>query len=168
MDKNKEIATLGAGCFWGVEALFQKLEGVVSTRVGYCGRELENPTYQDICTGQTGHAEVIEIIFDNTIISFSEILNYFWRLHDPTTLNAQGADFGTQYRSVIFFHNDEQKNTALVSMIAREESGLYKNPIVTEITSIQKFYEAEDYHQAYYQKKYQGGEGQICHFLRNK
>lgn len=163
-----EIATLGAGCFWGVEALFQKLDGIKSTRVGYCGGDLENPTYQDICTGSTGHAEVIEVTFDNELISYSDILNYFWRLHDPTTLNSQGADHGTQYRSVIFYHNEEQKELAHKSKDERNSSGLHDDPIVTEITKIQTFYPAEEYHQSYYQKKYQGGEGQICHYLRAK
>ena len=161
-------ATFGAGCFWGVEELFSRLDGVREAISGYSGGNLENPTYQDICTGTTGHAEVVRIHYDPELISFEELVDYFFRLHDPTTLNKQGMDHGTQYRSVIFYHNDEQKETAQKVMSKREESGLYSDPIVTELSPVEKFYPAEDYHQDYYLKKYNGATGPICHFLRPK
>ena len=142
-----EEAIVGAGCFWGVEELFSRLDGVKDVISGYTGGELDNPTYKDICTGRTGHAEVVKISFDSEIISFSEILNYFWRLHDPTTLNSQGYDTGTQYRSVIFYLNDEQKKLAQESKEKRNNSGLHSRPIVTEITPAETFYPAEEYHQ---------------------
>lgn len=161
-----EFATLGAGCFWGVEELFSRLEGVKDVVSGYSGGELENPTYEDICTGTTGHAEVVRVEFDPEQIDFKDILNYFWRIHDPTTLNAQGFDMGTQYRSVIFYHSEDQKKTAIWSRAKRDNSGLHESPIVTVITPAEKFYPAEEYHQDYYQKKYNGADGPICHFLR--
>ena len=163
-----EQAIVGAGCFWGVEELFSRLEGVKDVVSGYTGGELTNPTYQDICTGSSGHAEVVKISYDSEVTSFLDILNYFWRLHDPTTLNAQGYDTGTQYRSVIFYLNEEQKTLAEDSKKSRNNSGLHSSPIVTEITPAEVFYPAEEYHQDYYQKKYQGGNGAICHFLRDK
>ena len=146
----KEIATLGAGCFWCVEAVFQDLKGVTSVTPGYTGGQLENPTYEDVCTGLTGHAEVAQIEFDPQDISFAEILEVFWLSHDPTTLNRQGNDVGSQYRSVIFYSSEEQKETALASKKEIEARGIYDNPIVTEIAELGKFYIAEDYHHNYF------------------
>lgn len=165
---SREIATFGAGCFWGVEELFSRLEGVIEAVSGYTGGSLKDPTYQDICTGTTGHAEVVQIIFDPEVISYLDLLNYFWRLHDPTTLNRQGYDSGTQYRSVIYYHNEQQQSEAITSRDERETSGLVDGPIVTEISAVEHFYKAEEYHQDYYQKKYEGSTGPICHFLRDK
>lgn len=144
-----ETATLGAGCFWCVEAVFQELKGVTKVESGYSGGHLEDPSYRAICTGTTGHAEVCQIHFDPKLISYSEILEVFWTTHDPTTLNRQGADVGTQYRSVIFYHSPEQKEIAekSKSTVATE---IWDNPIVTEISPVQKFYKAEDYHQDYF------------------
>ncbi len=148
----KEIATFGAGCFWGVEATFRKVKGVISTRVGYTGGHFENPTYEDVCSHKTGHAEAVEIIYDPSIISYEELLERFWKIHDPTTLNRQSWDVGTQYRSAIFYHNDEQKAEALASKEEMEKSGIYKKKIVTQIVPATKFYEAEEYHQQYNEK----------------
>ena len=147
--EGQEVATLGAGCFWCVEAVFQELKGVSSVVSGYMGGEIKNPTYKDICTGKTGHAEVAQVTFDPTVITFEEVLEVFWSTHDPTTLNRQGADRGTQYRSAIFYHSDTQKQAAEKSKteVAPE---LWDDPIVTEITEASVFYEAEDYHQNYY------------------
>jgi peptide-methionine (S)-S-oxide reductase len=145
-----ETATLGGGCFWCVEAVFQDLKGVQQVVSGYTGGTVDNPTYQQVCTGATGHAEVVQITFDPQIISFEDILYVFWRTHDPTTLNRQGADVGTQYRSVIFYHNEEQKAIAEKSKRETNASGLWPNPIVTEIAPLRDFYEAEAYHQNYY------------------
>lgn len=161
-----EFATFGAGCFWGVEELFSRLNGVKDVVSGYTGGELANPTYEDICTGTTGHAEVVRIEFDPNIIEYKDLLNFFWRIHDPTTLNSQGYDNGTQYRSVIFYHSQEQQEIAITSKAQRDSSGLHEDVIVTQIIPAEKFYPAEDYHQDYYQKKYQGATGPICHFLR--
>lgn len=161
-------ATFGAGCFWGVEELFSRLDGVREAISGYSGGSLDNPTYEDICTGTTGHAEVVRLHYDPELITYEELVDYFFRLHDPTTLNRQGADHGTQYRSVIFYHNEEQKNIANNIIDEREASGIYGNPIVTEVSPVEKFYPAEDYHQDYYLKKYNGAPGPICHFLRPK
>lgn len=149
---NMEIATFGAGCFWGVEAAFRKVKGVESTTVGYMGGSLENPTYKDVCTGKTGHAEVVQVEFDPDVVSYEELLNVFWEIHDPTQLNRQGPDFGTQYRSVIFFHNEEQKKLAISSKEQLQRSGIYESPIMTEITSATTFYRAEEYHQRYHEK----------------
>lgn len=168
LDLFYETACFGAGCFWGVESLFLRLPGVVHSISGYMGGELSNPSYQDICTGETGHAEVVRIIYDKDIVSFSELTNYFWRLHDPTTLNFQGPDHGTQYRSVIFFYNEQQQRLAKDSMELRDKTGLHEGPIVTEIAKAEIFYPAEEYHQDYYNKKYQGQNGQICHFLKDE
>lgn len=150
MTKKYETAVLGAGCFWCVEAVFQSLKGVEKVESGYSGGTTKNPTYQEVCTGTTGHAEVARITFDPEVISFSQLLDVFWHTHDPTTLNRQGADIGTQYRSAIFFVNEEQKKTAEESKKKTEESGLWDAPIVTEITPFTEFYVAEDYHQNYY------------------
>lgn len=148
--KNTEIATLGSGCFWCTEAIFQELKGVEKVESGYMGGELKNPTYKDICTGETGHAEVCQITFDPEIISFTELLEVFWQVHNPTTLNRQGADVGTQYRSAIFYHNKEQKKIAKELLEELDKLEAYNDPIVTEITEAEKFYKAENYHQDYY------------------
>ncbi|MFP4655520.1 MAG: peptide-methionine (S)-S-oxide reductase MsrA [Methanohalobium sp.] len=147
-----EKATFAAGCFWGVEAAFRQIEGVVSTRVGYTGGKWENPTYKDVCTGKTGHAEAVEITFDSSIVSYDKLLDVFWKIHEPTTLNRQGPDIGTQYRSAIFYHNGEQKKKAFESKKRLQTSGKYKNEIVTEIVPASEFYEAEEYHQRYFEK----------------
>lgn len=144
-------ATFGGGCFWCVEAVFKDLKGVERVVAGYEGGNTENPTYKEVCTGTTGHAEVIEISFDPVVISFEELLYVFWRAHDPTTLNRQGADRGIQYRSVIFYHDDEQKAIAQKSLAETDRSGLWPNPIVTEIAAHTVFYPAEDYHQNYFE-----------------
>ena len=145
-----ETATLGAGCFWCVEAVFQSLKGVDTVVSGYAGGTLENPTYQQVCGGNTGHAEAVQITFDPAVISFEELLYVFWRTHDPTTLNRQGHDVGTAYRSVIFYHDDTQKQTAETSRETTQASGLWPDPIVTEITTFTNFYPGEDSHQNYY------------------
>jgi len=147
-----ELATLGAGCFWCVEAVFQRIDGVVSVFTGYAGGESENPTYDEVCRGSTGHAEVAQIAFDPVKVSFEKILDVFWHSHDPTTLNRQGADIGTQYRSAIFTHDDGQREIAEQSKAAAEASGLFNDPIMTEITPLEKFYAAESYHQDYYDR----------------
>ncbi len=146
-------ATFGAGCFWGVEAAYRQLPGVLSTRVGYLGGTMENPTYRDVCSGRTGHAEVVEVTYDADRLTYDDMLTVFWDNHNPTTLNRQGPDIGTQYRSAIFYHDDQQKEAAFASKEERENSGKYRNPIVTEITPATTFYEAEDYHQQYLEKR---------------
>ena len=143
-------ATFGAGCFWCVEAVFQGLEGVESVVSGYSGGSVENPTYEQVCTGTTGHAEVCRISYDPKKISYARLLEVFWQTHDPTTLNRQGADIGTQYRSVIFYHTEDQRRTAEQSKKALGDSGIWKNPVVTEISPLGAFYKAENYHQDYY------------------
>ena len=150
MSNQLKTATLGAGCFWCIEAVFQNLKGVESVVSGYTGGRVENPTYEQICTGTTGHAEVAQIIFDPAVISFEDLLYVFWRTHDPTTLNRQGADVGTQYRSAIFFDSEEQKKIAEKSKAKTDASDLWPEPIVTEISQLDKFYKAEEYHQDYY------------------
>ncbi len=152
MSEKLEKATLGAGCFWCVEAVFQNLKGVHKVVSGYAGGTVANPTYQQVCGGNTGHAEVIQITFDPQVISFEDLLYVFWRTHDPTTLNRQGPDVGTQYRSAIFYHSEEQKAVAETSKHDTDASGLWPNPIVTEITPVGSFYEAEAYHQNYYRQ----------------
>lgn len=146
-------ATFGAGCFWGVEATFRRLKGVVSTAVGYAGGTLENPTYEDVCTDTTGHAEVVEVDYDPDKVSYEELLDVFWKSHNPTTLNRQGPDIGTQYRSVIFCHTPEQLAAAEASREKLERSGRYKDRIVTEIGMAPQFYRAEEYHQRYLEKR---------------
>ena len=146
-------ATFGAGCFWGVEAAYRQIPGVISTRVGYLGGTMENPTYRDVCSGRTGHAEVVEVTYDSERLTYEDMLTVFWDNHNPTTLNRQGPDIGTQYRSAIFYHDEEQKQAALASKEERENSGRYRSPIVTEITRASAFYEAEDYHQQYLEKR---------------
>jgi peptide-methionine (S)-S-oxide reductase len=151
MDIQKAI--FAAGCFWGVEANFRKVEGVISTRVGYIGGNFTEPTYKDVCSHKTGHAEAIEIIFDPSKVSFDELLEVFWSIHDPTTLNRQGPDIGTQYRSAIFYLNSEQEKKALNSKNKLETSKRFKRPIVTQIVSASEFWEAEEYHQQYVEKR---------------
>ncbi|QDU84746.1 Peptide methionine sulfoxide reductase MsrA [Planctomycetes bacterium Pla163] len=143
-----ETATFGAGCFWCVEAVLEQIEGVADVTSGYMGGSVENPTYQQVCTGTTGHAEVVQVHFDPSRLSFADLVDVFWDLHDPTTLNRQGADRGTQYRSAIFFHSPEQEATARASLAAAQAR--FEDPIVTEITPASTYYEAEDYHQDYY------------------
>lgn len=150
MTKPLETVTLGAGCFWCVEAVYQELKGVHRVESGYSGGSVENPTYQQVCSGRTGHAEVIQVTFDPDTIDFATILEVFWRTHDPTTMNRQGADVGTQYRSAIFYHTDEQRQIAETSKQETNASDLWENPIVTEITPFTRFYPAEDYHQNFY------------------
>lgn len=145
-----EVATLGAGCFWCVEAVFQELDGVLSVESGYAGGDQPNPTYKDICTGTTGHAEVCQIRFDPSRIGYQDVLEVFWKTHDPTTRNRQGNDVGTQYRSVIFTHNDQQKELARHYKKELDASGAWDSPIITEIVPFKAFYQAEDYHQNYY------------------
>ncbi len=150
MDTNFEKVTLGAGCFWCVEAIYQRLEGVEKVESGYSGGSVKNPSYEDVCTGRTGHAEVIQVTFDPKKISFKELLEVFFRTHDPTTLNKQGADVGTQYRSAIFYHTEEQKKIAEQVVKETNAAKIWDDPIVTEISQFVDFYEAEDYHQNYY------------------
>ena len=150
MSSTMETATLGGGCFWCVEAIYQDVIGVDKVVSGYAGGAVENPTYQEVCSGTTGHAEVVQIVFDPTVISFEEILFIFWRTHDPTTLNRQGNDVGTQYRSVIFYHDEQQKSIAEQSMAETDASDLWPDPIVTEIAPLPIFYEGEEYHQNYF------------------
>jgi len=148
-----EKATFGAGCFWGVEAAFRQIKGVTSTAVGYMGGSLRDPTYEDVCTDRTGHAEVVQVEFDPAQVSYDDLLRVFWENHDPTTLNRQGPDTGTQYRSVIFFHTPEQQAAATASRDALAKSGRFKRPIVTEITPAADFWRAEEYHQQYLEKR---------------
>ena len=151
-------ATFAAGCFWGVEAAFAEIDGVVETAVGYTGGRTENPTYKQVCGDNTGHAEAVEVVFDPAQVSYEHLLDAFWQMHDPTTLNRQGPDWGSQYRSAIFFHTAEQEQAALASQ-ARAQ-GKFRKPIVTEITPASEFYRAEEYHQKYFQKH----GGAACHF----
>ena len=148
-----EKAIFAAGCFWGIEEIFRNIKGVVLTRVGYTGGKKQNPTYEDLCTGKTGHAEAVEIEYDPSAVSYDELLDIFWKMHDPTTLNRQGPDVGTQYRSVIFYSNEAQKKSALASKERLEKSGKYMDKIVTEIIPTAEFYPAEDYHQKYNMKR---------------
>jgi peptide-methionine (S)-S-oxide reductase len=148
-----EKATFGAGCFWGVEAAFRQVHGVTSTAVGYMGGDFKNPTYRDVCTDQTGHAEVVEVTFDPAQVSYADLLKIFWENHDPTQFNRQGPDYGKQYRTVIFFHSPEQEAAARASKEVLEKSGTYKRKIVTEITPASEFWRAEEYHQQYLEKR---------------
>ncbi|MBI4250121.1 peptide-methionine (S)-S-oxide reductase MsrA [Candidatus Uhrbacteria bacterium] len=149
-------ATFAAGCFWGVEDRFRALRGVVDVIVGYTGGHTLNPSYEDVCTDTTGHAEAVEVTFDPSIISYGDLLDVFWDMHDPTTPNRQGPDVGSQYRSGIFYHTPEQEKAARASKTAREHSGRYSDPIVTEIASASDFYKAEEYHQRYFEKHGRG------------
>tara|TARA_Y100001949_G_C15834182_1_gene263340 strand:+ start:62 stop:592 length:531 start_codon:yes stop_codon:yes gene_type:complete len=157
-----EQITLGSGCFWCTEAIFQRLKGVESAVSGYTGGKTKDPFYKEICTGTTGHAEVVQVTYDPAIISLEEILEVFWKTHDPTTLNRQGNDVGTQYRSAVFYHSEEQKETAERIKKALDESGAWGDPIVTEITKVDVFYPAEDYHQEYYNEN---GSQPYCQFV---
>jgi peptide-methionine (S)-S-oxide reductase len=148
-----EKATFGAGCFWGVEATFRSIPGVVSTLVGYCGGKTDNPTYKDVCTDTTGHAEVVEIMFDPVQLPYEQLLETFWKLHDPTTPNRQGPDVGSQYRSVIFYHSPAQEAAARATKERLDKSGKFRNPVVTQIVPAAPFYKAEDYHQRYLEKR---------------
>jgi len=161
-NENLDTATFGTGCFWCTEAIFQQLKGVKKVTSGYSGGQVNNPTYKDVCTGTTGHAEVIQILYDPKEVSFDELLQVFWQTHDPTTLNRQGNDIGTQYRSVIFYHNQEQKDKAEKYKAALDKSGAWDNPIVTSLEPMSKFYPAEDYHQNYYNDN--TGQG-YCQFV---
>ena len=149
----QEKATFGAGCFWGVEVAFRQVPGVTDATAGYLGGTLANPTYQDVCTGRTGHAEVVEVTFDPSRVTYDNLLDVFWSSHDPTTLNRQGPDHGTQYRSAIFYHTEAQKQTAAASKERWNKSGRFSSPIVTEITPASPFYRAEEYHQRYLEKR---------------
>lgn len=157
-----DTATFGAGCFWCVEAVFQELNGVMSVTSGYMGGHVKNPTYKEVCGGQTGHAEVAQIVYDPSKITFAELLEVFWKTHDPTTLNRQGADAGTQYRSVVFYHSDEQRVEAEKYKKDLDSSGAWDKPMVTEISKAEIFYPAENYHQDYFN---QNGEAAYCQFV---
>jgi methionine-S-sulfoxide reductase len=157
-----EIATIGNGCFWCTEAIFQKLKGVLSAVSGYSGGHMENPDYKSVCSGTTGHAECLQIKFDPAVVSFSDLLKIFWETHDPTSLNRQGEDVGTQYRSVIFYHDELQKNIAEAYIKELNQSEVYQKPIVTTLEKFEKFYPAEDYHQGYYELN---GTNPYCQFV---
>lgn len=159
---NLDTITLGSGCFWCTEAIFQSLNGVHSVESGYCNGSVKNPSYKEVCTGRTGHAEVTRIVFDPAVIRFEELLEVFWQTHDPTTLNRQGADVGTQYRSGIYWHTEEQRVIAEKYKKRLDESGAFENPIVTEIVQLNNYYPAEDYHQDYYK---QNGEQPYCSYV---
>ena len=163
-NNNIQIATLANGCFWCSEAIFKRLKGVKSVLPGYSGGIVENPSYEEVCTGKTGHAESIQIEFDPTVTPYEKILDVFWHTHDPTTLNRQGNDVGTQYRSAIFYHDQKQKDIAQNSKRDLEKADVYKNPIVTEITPFKNFYVAEDYHKNYYEKHQ---DAPYCSFIIN-
>ena len=154
-----EKATFAAGCFWGVEEVFRKTKGVIDTVVGYTGGKMKNPSYEDVCTDETGHAEAVEVTFDPKKISYEKLLEIFWQNHDPTQLNRQGPDIGSQYRSAIFYNNENQKNAAINSKKMLEKSGKYSKPIVTAILPAADFYKAEEYHQRYLEKR----RLKICH-----
>ena len=149
-ERSLAVATLGGGCFWCLEAVYEELEGVVDVVSGYAGGDVVNPTYRQVCTGNTGHAEVVQVTFDQDVISYLEILQVFFAIHDPTTLNRQGADVGTQYRSVIFYHNESQRETAEALIESLEFKGEWRDPVVTQVEALDAFYPAEDYHQEYY------------------
>jgi len=157
-----EFATLGGGCFWCLEAVFSRINGITSVKSGYSGGTNFNPTYQQVCSGETGHAEVIQISFDSKKLTYETLLDWFWRGHDPTTINRQGGDIGTQYRSVIFYHSEYQKKIAIDSKNRLGKNNFFKDPIVTEIIKIQKFFPAEDYHQDYYRKNPNAG---YCNYV---
>ncbi|MEA5445149.1 peptide-methionine (S)-S-oxide reductase MsrA [Gammaproteobacteria bacterium AB-CW1] len=151
MSENK--ATFGAGCFWGVEARFREIDGVLDTQVGYLGGDFENPSYEDVCSGETGHAEVVQMVYDSEKVSYQALLEVFWEMHDPTSLNRQGPDVGSQYRSAIFYHDEAQRQAAESAKQALQASGRFQRPIVTEISPASTFYRAEEYHQRYLEKK---------------
>lgn len=149
---HSEVATLAGGCFWCLEAAFQQLKGVLAVQSGYAGGRVPNPSYEDVCTGTTGHAEVVQLTFDPTVVSFDDLLHVFFTIHDPTTLNRQGADVGTQYRSAIFYHNPEQRTTAERVIAELQADGVWSDPIVTELQPFTAFYPAEEYHRDYYRR----------------
>jgi peptide-methionine (S)-S-oxide reductase len=159
--QQQEIATFGNGCFWCTEAIFQQVKGVLSVQSGYSGGKVKKPTYREVCSGLTGHAEVIQITFNPTMVSYAALLEVFWNTHDPTTLNRQGADVGTQYRSVVFYHSEEQRQTAIAYKNQLEASQLFDNPIVTEIAAFTEFFPAEAYHQNYYNENAEQGYCQV-------
>jgi peptide-methionine (S)-S-oxide reductase len=161
-DSTNEIATFGAGCFWCVEAIFQQIPGVKKVVSGYSGGQTDKPTYKEVCNGTTGHAEVCQITYDPTKVSFETLLSVFWQTHDPTTMNRQGEDVGTQYRSAVFYHNEQQKELAEKYKKELNESHAFENPVVTEITAFTNFYSAEDYHQNYFN---QNGDAPYCRFV---
>ena len=161
-NKRLDKAMFGAGCFWGVEAAFLTVPGVVDVTSGYSGGHTKNPTYKEVCTDKTGHAEVVEVVFDPVKVSYRKLVDFFWKMHDPTTLNRQGHDVGTQYRSAIFFYDKEQEEIAKESKVKLEESGKYEQPVVTEITEVSKFWRAEEYHQRYIEKN----PGYVCPALK--
>lgn len=158
---NREVATLGAGCFWCVEAVFDELRGVEMVESGYSGGQLPNPSYEQVCTGRTGHAEVIQITFDPEVVSFREVLEVFFTVHDPTTLNRQGADVGTQYRSAIFYHSPEQKATAEQVIAEMNQAGIWNDQMVTEVSEFSEFFPAGEYHRDYYRRNPNQGYCQI-------
>ena len=155
-----EMVTFGAGCFWGIEAAFRRVPGVIDTAAGYSGGHTKNPTYEDVCTDETGHAEAVQVTFDPAKVSYEQLLDVFWGIHDPTQVNRQGPDFGAQYRTAIFFHSPEQEAAAKKSKAALEASGKFRRPIATEITPAAPFYRAEEYHQRYLEKRGAAS----CHF----
>jgi len=159
VQKEYQVATFAAGCFWGVEAAFSVKKGVISTRVGYTGGTMVNPTYEDVCTGRTGHAESVEVTYDPVIIGYEDLLTEFFRIHDPTTLNRQGPDRGSQYRSAIFYHDDAQETAAKAFVEKITKSGPYRSPVVTAIEPAREFFPAEEYHQQYFKKN----KGRSCH-----
>lgn len=158
----EKTATFGSGCFWCTEAVFQRLKGVISVKSGYTGGHVDNPTYEQVCSGTTGHAEVVQINYNEDEVSFKELLEVFWKTHDPTTLNRQGNDVGTQYRSAVFYHDQEQKETAELIKAELDKSGAWGDPIVTEIVPSEKFYEAENYHDDYFNRN---GSQPYCAFV---
>jgi len=162
MQKETETATFGSGCFWCTEAIFQQVEGVIKVESGYSGGKVKNPTYKEVCSGLTGHAEVVRLKYDPELISYDELLEIFWATHDPTTPNQQGADVGTQYRSVVFYHNEEQRQRAEHFKSRLEEERVFDKPIVTEISPAETFYKAEDYHQDYFKLN---SNAQYCSFV---
>ena len=161
-NQKTEIAILGAGCFWCIEAIFQQLKGVISVESGYSGGHIKNPAYREVCNGTTGHTEVARIVFNPNEVSFTQVLEVFWKVHDPTTLNQQGNDIGTQYRSAVYYTNNEQKELAEAYKKQLDESGVFTNPIVTEITEFEVFYPAEEYHDNYFN---QHKEESYCQFV---
>jgi methionine-S-sulfoxide reductase len=163
-EKRIETATFAGGCFWGMEAILSQIEGVLETTVGYTGGSVENPTYQQVKTGKTGHAEAVQIKFDPNVLSYEVLLDYFWRMHDPTTLNRQGVDVGSQYRSAIFYHNEKQREAAEKSKSKFDQSGVFERKAVTQIVPATAFYKAEEYHQNYFART----GGSVCHILRQK
>lgn len=151
METQRDTATFGGGCFWCLEAVFEQVKGVTKVESGYAGGHVDNPTYRQVCDGNTGHAEVVQVTFDPATVSYRQLLEIFFAIHDPTTLNRQGADFGTQYRSVLFYHTPEQKRIAADIIARLSAAGTWPRPVVTEVVPLERFYKAEDYHQGYYQ-----------------